>query len=51
VNWPSLLDECIPLQLIATGTVVRTCGNETVVVFREYAFKTRRTQGDLVPVR
>jgi PilZ domain len=51
INWPSLLDGCIPLQLVATGEVVRICGKEMVVTLQHRAFKTRRAQGKLVPIR
>ena len=42
VEWPTLLDGRIPLQLIATGVVVRTRGTETVVKIEHYMFKTRK---------
>jgi hypothetical protein len=44
VNWPTLLDGRIPLQLIATGLVIRTHGTDTVVKFDHYVFKTRKTR-------
>ena len=44
VDWPTLLDGRVPLQLIATGLVVRTDGTETVVKIERYVFKTRKAR-------
>src|SRR4051794_21337696 len=44
ITWPFPLDGCIPLQLMANGLVVRSCGNETAVTLREPSFKTRRSR-------
>ena len=51
INWPVLLDGSVPLQLIATGEVVRTCGKAAVVKLETHVFKTRRTGGKLVAIR
>jgi hypothetical protein len=44
VDWPTLLDGRVPLQLIATGLVIRTNGTDTVVKIERYLFKTRKTR-------
>jgi c-di-GMP-binding flagellar brake protein YcgR len=44
VDWPTLLDGRVPLQLIATGLVVRTHGTDTVVKIERYVFKTRKAR-------
>jgi len=44
VDWPTLLDGRVPLQLIATGLVIRTHGTDTVVKIERYVFKTRKTR-------
>ena len=36
VAWPTLLEGRIPLQLIASGLVVRTQGTDTVVTIERY---------------
>lgn len=41
INWPSLAKGCIPMQLVATAIVVRTCGKETVVRIERHAFHTQ----------
>src|SRR4051812_45128418 len=51
INWPHALDGYVALQLITGGTVVRVCGNETVVTIEKHGFKTRRTGGKMVPIR
>ena len=51
INWPRLLNDSIPLQLIATGVVVRSSGRETAIVLEAHAFKTRRTGDQVVPIR
>jgi hypothetical protein len=44
LEWPSLLDGRIPLQLVAVATVVR-CGRSTFAVrFRRCQFRTVRSQ-------
>jgi hypothetical protein len=44
LDWPTLLDGRIPLQLIANGLAIRTQGSETVVKIERYVFKTRKTR-------
>jgi len=44
VEWPTLLDGRVPLQLIATGLVIRTHGREVVVKIERYVFKTRKAR-------
>jgi PilZ domain len=51
INWPTLLEGRIALQLIAAGVVVRSSGRETAVRLEEHAFKTRRTGSKLVCIR
>lgn len=41
VNWPSVLDGGVRLQLIAAGTVVRSRGNDIAVQIHRHEFKTR----------
>ena len=41
INWPVLLDDRVPLQVIATGTVVWNRGNETAVRVHRHEFRTR----------
>jgi hypothetical protein len=40
VEWPSLLNGSIPLQLIMVGTVVRSAPIGSSIVFESYQFKT-----------
>jgi hypothetical protein len=47
IDWPMRLDGSIPLRLIATGVVIRTCGTETAMKFDRHVFKTRRTHDEL----
>jgi hypothetical protein len=51
ISWPPRLHGNTPLQLVVTGTVIRSSGGETVVVFEKHTFKTRRTGATLVPIR
>jgi len=41
VNWPSVLDGGVRLQLIASGTVVWTSGTEAAVQIHRHEFRTR----------
>ena len=50
INWPTLLNGRIALQLIASGSVVRSSGKDTAVQIERHAFKTRRSGGDLGPI-
>jgi hypothetical protein len=40
VEWPVLLDERIPLQLLAVGRVVRRGATDFAVAFRHHQFRT-----------
>lgn len=40
IEWPSLLDGRIPLQLFAVGRVVRYRASDFAVVFERYQFRT-----------
>lgn len=42
VPWPLTLDCGTPLQLAASGTVVRVGTGEAAVRFKRYEFRTRR---------
>ena len=44
VNWPSLLESTIPLQLITSGQVIRTEPSHFVIEFARYEFRTMRTR-------
>lgn len=41
VNWPSVLDGGVRLQLIASGTVVRSRGTEIAAQIQRHEFRTR----------
>ncbi len=51
IDWPPRLHGTIPLQLVVTGTVNRTSGEEAVVLIEKHTFRTRRTPATLVPIR
>ena len=40
VEWPSLLDGMIPLQLVAVGRVVRCLESGFALSFTQYQFRT-----------
>lgn len=40
IEWPSLLDGSIPLQLVAVGRVVRCLESGFALAFKEYQFRT-----------
>jgi len=42
IDWPTLLDGRIPLQMIPSVLVVRTHGTDTLVKIERYVFKTRK---------
>lgn len=44
INWPALLEGRVPLQLVASGVVVRTNGTETALRLERHVFKTRKAQ-------
>jgi hypothetical protein len=43
IEWPSLLDGKIPLQLFAVGRVVRSRASVFAAVFERYQFRTVRS--------
>ena len=45
IEWPSLLDGKIPLQLIAVGRVVRHRAFDFAAAFEGYQFRTLRSSG------
>lgn len=40
IAWPALLDETIPLRLVAEGRVVRITGQRVAVGIQRYEFRT-----------
>jgi hypothetical protein len=44
MNWPSLLESTIPLQLVTSGRVVRTEPSRFVIEFARYQFRTMRSR-------
>ena len=42
IEWPSLLEQRIPLQLVAVGQVVRCGPSSFAVLFRRHQFRTMR---------
>ncbi len=44
INWPSLLESTIPLQLVATGRVIRCEGFSFALEFAQYQFRTMQTK-------
>lgn len=44
VNWPSLLESTIPLQLVTSGRVIRSGPSSFVIEFARYQFRTMRTR-------
>jgi hypothetical protein len=53
IEWPSLLNGTIPLQLITIGIVVRRQGARLAIAFEGYQFRTaaRRTNIATMPER
>jgi len=49
VDWPSLLDSRIPLQLVVVGDVVRTEPQTFVVRISQHQFRTARSKPLLRP--
>jgi hypothetical protein len=44
IEWPSHLDGCIPLQLVAIASVVRCGPSSFAVRFHRHQFRTQRSQ-------
>ena len=51
INWPVLLEGRVQLQLVVTGTVVRSSGSETVLRISRHAFRTRSAGPGAAPPR
>jgi len=49
VEWPSLLDGTIPLQLVAVGRVVRCLESGFALSFTQYQFRTMSRKLQSVP--
>jgi hypothetical protein len=45
VSWPALLDNVLPLKLIARGRLVRADGTQAAMTIEKYEFKTRGSNG------
>ena len=43
VNWPAQLNGVLPLKLVVTGRVVRSCESQAAVALDKHVFKTRGT--------
>jgi hypothetical protein len=50
IEWPSLLDGSIPLQLVAVAGVVRCGPSSFAVRFRRYQFRTLGCQVRPIPI-
>ena len=44
INWPSLLESTVPLQLVASGRVIRCEGFSIALEFAQYQFRTMKTK-------
>jgi hypothetical protein len=44
MEWPSLLESTIPLQLVTSGRVIRSAPSSFVIEFAQYQFRTMRTK-------
>jgi PilZ domain len=49
VEWPSLLDGTIPLQLVAVGRVVRCLESGFALAFTQYQFRTMSRKLQSIP--
>jgi hypothetical protein len=45
VSWPALLDNVLPLKLIARGRLIRADGTQAAMAIETYEFKTRGSNG------
>ena len=45
VSWPVLLDDVLPLKLVASGRLVRSDGTQAAMSIEKYEFKTRGSNG------
>ncbi len=51
IEWPSLLDGLIPLQVVALGRVVRSFESGFALSFSQYQFRTMSRKLQAVPVQ
>jgi len=49
IEWPSMLDGQIPLQLVAVGKVVRILESGFAMAFTQYQFRTMSRKLQAVP--
>jgi hypothetical protein len=45
VSWPALLDDVLPLKLVAQGRLVRIGENQAAIAIDRYEFKTLGSSG------
>jgi hypothetical protein len=45
VSWPVLLNNALPLKLVASGRLVRSQGKQAAMSIDKYEFKTRGANG------
>jgi hypothetical protein len=45
VSWPALLNDVLPLKLVASGRLVRSQGRQAAMAIDRYEFKTRGAKG------
>ena len=50
LEWPALLENQIPLKLVAEGRIVRNSQGQTAMTIDKYEFRTRRTSRPAAPV-
>jgi hypothetical protein len=44
MDWPSLLNSTVPLQLVTSGRVIRSEPSSFVIEFARYQFRTMRSK-------
>ncbi len=44
IQWPALLDGTVPMQMVVTGIVVWSEGNEVALRMQRHEFRTRSTE-------
>ena len=44
MEWPSLLNSTVPLQLVTSGRVIRSEPSSFVIEFASYQFRTMRSK-------
>jgi hypothetical protein len=50
IEWPSMLDGQIPLQLVAVGKVVRSMESGFALSFTQYQFRTMSRKLQTTPI-